>query len=186
MKIELGEEYHVWLNPILYHPPSTQSAETPTENRENRDPSSDPPRTDISPKPGLLTILNTILHMFHLQEKFAEQIKCSFASVGCVFTLRFIQGVVGVTTLLTPWSLEQEMQVRQRINERMHMFHFVLDMVNKGKTTEEIAGLCLHNGYSILGFSEMEQLEGRKIFGYGTGLDFLTALSVFFSLREDI
>ena len=53
----------------------------------------------------------------------------------------FIQGVVGVSTLHTPWPMEQKMQVKQRINERMHMFHFVLEMVDKGKTTEEIAGL---------------------------------------------
>ena len=77
------------------------------------------------------------------------------------------------------------MQVKQRINERMHMFHFVLEMVNKGKTEEEIQGLCLHNGYSILEFSGMEeskkQLEGATVQVYRTELDFLRDMSIFSS-----
>lgn len=185
MIIELGEKYHVWLNPIFYHPPmSTQNAETPTEN-ENRDPSLVPSRTVTSSKPGFLTILNTMMHMYHLRGNSAPQIGCKFAGVGCVFTAVFIQGVVGVSTLHTPWPMEQKMQVKQRINERMHMFHFVLEMINKGKTTEEIAGLCLHNGYSLLEFSGMEkskkQLEEASVRVYRTEVDFLRDLSIFSS-----
>ncbi|MCJ1428522.1 hypothetical protein MMC29_006432 [Sticta canariensis] len=191
MIIELGEKYHVWLNPILFYPRgkvnppmSTQIVETPTDN-ENRDPSLVPSRAVTSSKPSFLTILNTMLHMFHLHGNSAPEIGCSLAGVGCVFTAVFIQGVVGVSTLHTPWPMEQKMQVKQRINERMHMFHFVLEMINKGKTTEEIEGLCLHNGYSILEFSGMEktkkQLEGASVGVYRTELVFLRDLKIFSS-----
>ena len=187
--IELGEKYHVWLNPILHHPRgksdlSTQNAEIPTDT-ENCDPSLALFRTVTSSKPSFLTILNTMLHMFHLQGESAPQIGCKFAGVGCVFTAIFIQGVVGVSTLHTPWPVEQKVQVKERINQRMQMFHFVLEMVGKGKTSEEIVGLCLHNGHSILEFSGMEktkkQLKGASVQIYPTELAFVRDLSIYYS-----
>ena len=223
MMIELGEKYHVWLNPILLHHPrckgnlllSTQNAEIPTDNEncdpsillqhprckgnlllstqnaevptdnENCDPSLAPFRTVTSSKPSFLTILNTMLHMFHLQGQSAPQIGSKFAGVGCVFTAIFIQGVVGVSTLHTPWPMEEKVQIKQRINQRMHTLHFVLEMVRKGKPTEEIAGLCLHNGHTLLEFSQMEkgkkQLKGASVQIYRTELAFVRDLSIYSS-----
>lgn len=178
MRVEPLEKYNVWLNPMLY----SRDKGNP-KNKENHHPSSVRLCNEVYPKPSFLTMLNTMLHMFHLHGKSALQIKCGFEGLQCVFSPLFIQGVVGVKTPLTPWPREQNVHVTQRIYQRMEMFDFVLGMLHKRNTTEEIVGLSLLNGHSILAFADMEkggkQPEGASVPFYHTESYFLRDLWFF-------
>lgn len=159
-------------------------AETSTVNIDNRDPSSLPPCTIMRRKPLFLTMLNTMLEMFHLRGKSVGQIYSSLERQGRVSAPYFVQGVVGVRTFRTPWPMAREVQVKQRISERMQMFQYVLELAMKGRTKEEIAGFCLHNGHSVLelvgmGRSEKQLAKGASVCIYRTELDFLRDLLLF-------
>ena len=124
-----------------------------------------------------------MLHMFHLHEISALQIKCAFEALQCEFSLLFIQGVVGVSTPVASWSEEQRDRILEAIDQRIRMFKLILNLLAKWKSAEEITEWCLFHDCFMLSFGETDErddlLEGTEDPVYPTESDFLKDLEFF-------
>lgn len=103
------------------------------------------------PQLRLPTLLKAILHDFFLERKSVQQINEHFTNEGKFCVPRFIVGVVGATSapLISLERTANELhEAMERIHERWRMLMFILELVQKGRSGEEIEGLCALNGYS--------------------------------------
>lgn len=131
----------------------TQSPQSRQQSMAEPAPSSS---VHAGPKVTMLSMLTTMLHMFHLERKSVGQIKNHFGFRGIFPPSLFIQIVVGATTSVTnlPELIESEAQkaqmkkLQQNVAERMQMLEFILRLVRNERSDEEIVGLCTLNGYS--------------------------------------
>ena len=169
------KKHIVWLHPLLYH----YHGKSNPQHEENHDPSSDPLRHEGPLKPSFLATLNTILLMFHIHSLSALQIKAAFEGLQCVFSARFIQGLVGVGDPLAPWSAEQRDLVWEGMHQRMDMFRYIMALLHKRSPPKKITSCCLEKGFYILKFGAndetepKDQLRGTEDPVYGTPSEFL-------------
>ncbi|MCJ1264872.1 hypothetical protein MMC22_004747 [Lobaria immixta] len=107
-------------------------------------------RVCANPKVTMLSMLTTMLRMFHLERKSVRQIKNHFGFRGIFPPSLFIGIVVGATTSVAnlPELTGSEAQVKKNVAERMQMLEFILRLVRNGRSDEEIEGLGTHNWYS--------------------------------------
>lgn len=129
---------------------------------------------------SFLTVLETMMRMFHLEGYSEQEIETFFDNEGFSFHLLFIQGVVDVRM---PPGTEREL-VEKRIRERLGVFELILKLDRSGRTVEEIEELCFHTGSCILDLVRMgrkeDDPEDISVHLYRTNMEFVQDL-IFFS-----
>ena len=156
---------------------STQNAETPNENViENRDPSLAPPHSMRRHNSSFLSVLDTMMHMFHLEGNSEQEIETFFDNQGFYFHLLFIHGVVDVRM---PPGVEREL-VEKCIEERLRVFELILRLNRSGRTAEEIRELCFHTGGCVLDLVSIgrkeDDPEQTSVHIYRTDMEFVEDL----------
>lgn len=99
------------------------------------------------PKVSVLTLMTTVLQMFHVEKKSVSEIKDYYFSQGVFLSSTLIRRVIGATTVNFSIGIIDKAQVEQVVAKQMQMLEFMVRLMRNGKSGEEIEQLCTHNGY---------------------------------------